>query len=312
MIREARGFGEDVNEARENAIKELGADINDDVQFEIITTAKKKVLGIFGGCKAEVRAFIELPEKEKPQKKSAKPQREQKEKNAEKKKKSSEPKAESVSEEKKSQDPFEDAVDISEISEGSQAIEAVNYLKKIISGLGCEITSIKVAEKENAAYILIDGENIGAVIGRRGETLDAIQYLTSLAVDNGGKYYKVSVNVGDYREKREQMLSSLAKRIANQVLKSGRGRRLEPMNPYERRIIHTTVQSIPGVVSASVGEGDSRRVVIYPENGEMPRSGGYGSDRRSSSRSGKKEVVKSDPAREPKKDTDIPLYGKIN
>lgn len=310
MIREARGFGEDVNEARENAIKELGADITDDVQFEIISTAKKKVLGIFGGCKAEVRAFIELPEVKKPQKKAKKPLSEQKD--ADKKKKSPEVKADAPAKENMIRDPFEDAVDVSLIPEGSPALEAVEYLKKIFAGLGCEISSIKVAAKENAAYILVDGENVGTVIGHRGETLDAVQYLASLAVDNGGKYYRVSVNVGDYREKREQMLTSLAKRIANQVLKTGRGRRLEPMNPYERRIIHTAVQAIDGVVSSSVGEGDSRRVVIYPENGEMPKERVYSSERRSSRPRRNNNSVKADPDREPKRDTDIPLYGKIN
>ena len=157
-------------------------------------------------------------------------------------------------------------------------------------------------------FVLVDGENVGTVIGRRGETLDAVQNLASLAADNGGKYYRVSVNVGDYREKREQMLTSLAKRIANQVLKTGRGRRLEPMNPYERRIIHTAVQAIDGVVSSSVGKGDARRVVIYPENGEMPKERAYSSDRRFSRPRRNNNSVKADPDREPKRDTDVPLY----
>ena len=106
------------------------------------------------------------------------------------------------------------------------------------------------------------------------------------------------------------MLTSLANRIASQVLRTGRSRRLEPMNPYERRIIHTAVQDIDGVVSSSVGEGQARRVIIYPENGEMKSS--FEDRGRRPKRPRNDNTVKADPNREPKKDTDVPLYGKIN
>ena len=308
MIREAKGFGEDVNEARENALKELGADLEDDVQFEIITTAKKKILGLFGGCKAEVRAFIELPD-EKPAKKAPKkPAKKAENKPVKQKKQENVQKAPEKKEKADREDPFEGAVDEALIPSDSPAVGAISYLKKILSGLGCEVTSVKAALKDNAAFIIIDGENVGNVIGRRGETLDAIQYLVSLAADNGGKYYKVSINIGDYREKREEMLTNLANRIASQVLRTGRSRKLEPMNPYERRIIHTAVQDIEGVVSTSVGEGQARRVIIYPENGEIRPSF---EDRGRRPRRPRQDV-KADPNREPKKDTDVPLYGKIN
>lgn len=310
MIREAKGFGEDVNEARENALKELGADLEDDVQFEIITTAKKKILGLFGGCKAEVRAFIELPD-EKPAKKAPKkPAKKAENKPVKQKKQENVQKAPEKKEKADREDPFEGAVDEALIPSDSPAVGAISYLKKILSGLGCEVTSVKAALKDNAAFIIVDGENVGNVIGRRGETLDAIQYLVSLAADNGGKYYKVSVNIGDYREKREEMLTSLANRIASQVLRTGRSRKLEPMNPYERRIIHTAVQDIEGVVSTSVGEGQARRVIIYPENGEIRPS--FEDRGRRPRRPRQDNTVKADPNREPKKDTDVPLYGKIN
>ena len=105
---------------------------------------------------------------------------------------------------------------------------------------------------------------MGAVIGHRGETLDALQYLAGLAANNTS-----GLNFGNYREKREQALNGLAAKVCEQVLRTGRSRALEPMNPYERRIIHTAVQGIDGVISESVGEGSSRRVVIAAEGTEI-------------------------------------------
>ena len=312
MIREAIGYGESVNEARENAIAALGADIEFEVQFEILETPKKKVLGLFGGSQAKVRAYIELPDpkpakEKKNQKKSEKPAKAEKKsvpekKEAPKKEKKAEPQKSSVEED------FKDAVDASEIPADTKAGKAINYIKTVLVGLGIENVSIKAAVKDDGAFIVLDGEGLGAVIGHRGETLDALQYLSNLAANNGGGYYKISVNIGDYRQKREQTLTSLAKRISGQVIRTGRSRRLEPMNPYERRIIHTAVQEIKGVTSASIGEGSGRRVVISPEGGEAPRSRGGRNDR------GRKpsSTVATAPTREPKKDSDIPLYGKIN
>ena len=192
----------------------------------------------------------------------------------------------------------------------------VEFLKPILKNLGCENVTFKVSERENAALIELEGDGLGAIIGHRGETLDALQFLAGLASNNGGGYYKVSLNIGNYREKREDTLTSLANRIAQQVLKTGKCRTLEPMNPYERRIIHTAVQAIDGVTSASFGEGVNRRVVIGKEGTELKplrndRSHGRRDDRRRGGRrpSNKVEVA---PNREPKKDSDIPLYGKIN
>ena len=313
MIREAIGYGESVNEARENAIAALGADIELDVQFEILETPKKKVLGLFGGSKAKVRAYIELPDPkpakekkkekkaEKPAKQDKKPAPEKKE--APKKEKKAEPKKSTVAED------FKDAVDASEIPADTKAGKAIAYIKTVLAGLGCENVAIKASVKEDGAFIVLDGEGLGAVIGHRGETLDALQYLSNLAANNGGGYYKISLNIGDYRQKREQTLTALAGRISEQVIRTGRSRRLEPMNPYERRIIHTAVQEIKGVTSSSVGEGSGRRVVISPEGGEAPRNNRGGRNDRGRKPS---NTVATAPTREPKKDSDIPLYGKIN
>jgi spoIIIJ-associated protein len=174
---------------------------------------------------------------------------------------------------------------------------------------------MKAAAKENAVLISLEGETVGIIIGHRGETLDSIQYLTSLAAsNNGGGYFKVTINIGNYREKREEALVNLAKRVSEQVIRTGRCRSLEPMNPYERRIIHTAVQEINGVVSNSFGEGTARRVVIGIEGGEMrpPRKNGRDFKDGGRRRAPSKAAPASASNREPKKDNDAPLYGKIN
>ncbi len=322
MIKEARGFGATLEEAKENAVKELNASELDDIQFEVISMPKKKILGIFGGSDAQVRAFIEVPDKKKPSKKPT-AKKDKKEVKAEKPvkadvKKLEEKKVQEVKTEpaaEKAESGYSEPVDSSEIPADSPAAAAVAYIKAIITALNCGEVSIKVALKENGALLLLEGDDLNIIIGRRGETMDAVQYLASLSANNGGGHYKISINVGNYREKREETLTNLAKRISAQALKAGKCRTLEPMNPYERRIIHTAVQNIEGVVSGSFGEGANRRVVIAPEGVELrPRrddrrhSGGSG--RRRSSRP-KMEAPVS-PAREPMKDSDIPLYGKIN
>lgn len=329
MIKEATATGATVEEARDNALAKLGAGINDDVQYEVISRPKKKVLGIFGGAPAQVRVFIELPDEKPARKPKAAPQKNPQKPAAQKAapaKAAPAPKAEDkpAAEAKPAAgsvaDDFKNAVDASALPEGSPAKQSVNYLLEVLTAFGCKNLTAKVAERERGAFISLDGEDIGAVIGHRGETLDALQYLAGLAANNTNGYYKVSLNLGNYREKREQTLNALAARVCEQVLRTGRSRALEPMNPYERRIIHTAVQGIDGVISESVGEGSGRRVVIAVEGTEIRdtrrdyhRSGGRGGrpsgrdrDRRPSN------TVATAPTREPKKDADLPLYGKIN
>ena len=312
MIKEAMGFGDTIDEAREDAALKLGAAEDADVQFEVVTFPKKKTLGLFGGSKAEVRAFVELPDI-KPKKEKKKAEKVKANKPAPEKSKNTEAKkADAVKE-------YGESVDISELPADSRPVKAVEFLKPILENLGCENVTFKVAQRENAALIDLQGDGLGAIIGHRGETLDALQFLAGLAANNGGGYYKVSLNIGNYREKREDTLTNLAKRIAEQVLKTGKCRTLEPMNPYERRIIHTAVQGIEGVTSASFDEGINRRVVIGLEGTELKplrsrdnRRGGRRDDRRSRGNNRPSNKVEVAPNREPKKDSDIPLYGKIN
>lgn len=315
MIKEATGFGATIDEAKENAIINLGASDYDDIQFEIISMPKKKIMGLFGGAKAEVKAFIELPDKKPAKTKNTKPQEKKEKVKPEKKveEKQVSAKSEPKKAEKKAADSeYGEPVSENEIAKDSPAGKAIDYIKTVLNSLDCKDITIKVANKENASLIIIEGEDVSILIGRRGETLDSLQYLASLVANNGGGHYRISLNIGDYRQKREETLIALANRIAAGVLKTGKNRTLEPMNPYERRIIHTAVQNIEGVTSASFGEGTSRRVVIGIEGSEIKP---MRNDRRGGRRNGNhkpKAAASSSPAREPKKDSDIPLYGKIN
>ena len=321
IIKEATGFGATVEEAKEKALQSLNASDTEEVQIEVVSIAKKKVLGLFGGSQAEVHAYVEGPDPA-PAKKSA-PKKEKSKKEPKNKQETPAPKAE-----KKVQKPvaeYSEPVDAATLPADSDAAKAVAYIQNVLNALECKEVSIRVATRENAAMILIDGEDLSILIGRRGETLDSLQYLAGLAANSGGGHYKISINIGSYREKREETLVALANRLAAQALESGKCRTLEPMNPYERRIIHTAVQAIEGVESASFGEGTERRVVIAPTGVEMhPRmnrshggrnkNGGNhrGGNRRGGRRDSQKVTPKADPNREPKRDTDLPLYGKIN
>lgn len=230
MIKEAFGTGATIQEAQDAAVKELNAPIGIDVQIELVESPSKKVLGLFGGSPAKVRAWYECEE-----------------------------------------NAYE---------------KADAYIRSILSGLGideCEIDF--VPDEDNVLRVNVScGDDYGIVIGRRGETLDAIQYLTRLVVNKGdGEYKRISLNVGNYREKRETSLQNVAKRTAEKVKKYGRRETLEPMNPYERRIIHTTIQSIEGVTSRSVGVDAGRRVVIELEKGVKPLRGNRGGYNRNNS-----------------------------
>ena len=306
MIKEYIGEANDLLEATRLAKEGLVATLNlkneDDIQIEVICDYKKKTLGLFGGTLATVKAFIELPDPA-PQKKKAEP------KKAEKKAEVKKEKPVEKKSDTKSTEPDITLISSDQFDPATSVAKASEYIKTVMTKLGCENVTVMVGVTENGIYLQLDGDKLGVVIGRRGETLDALQYLTSLAANIGNGYQKVTLNIGNYREKRSETLQSLAKRISAQVLSTGRSRTLEPMNPYERRIIHTAVQEIEGVVSHSVGEGNGRRVVISSENGERRPHDNRGSRRMGDRRPS--QTVAS-PDREPKKDSaEIPLYGRI-
>lgn len=307
MIKEAIGVGKTPEEALENAKATLNAPFEADVKFEVLEMPKKKTLGIFGKeTPAKVRAYYEAPdpvEAPKPVKQApAKPA------------KAATPKAEAAPAPKK-------PVANPEAFAGTE-----KYIRSILKGLGIDECSISFCEEEEGIAIELDcGENYGVVIGRRGETLDAIQYLVRLYLNKGKENYKrVSINIGNYREKRAETLRELAKRNAAKVLRNGRNVVLDPMNPYERRIIHTAIQEIEGVESHSVGSDSERKVVITLAEGFKPThpdsrggrynrggKGGYNRGRGNGSRSAASSAPAA-PARSPRSDlSNATRYGKI-
>ena len=326
IIKEAIGVGSTVEAAHENALAKLNAAFDEEVQFEIITVQKKKVLGLFGGCDAKVRVYVEGPDPAPKKEKNNKADNRNNKKNdrREKQQKVAEPKIEKVEKtETKVAEDEAPGVPASEVDASSQAGRAYAYLKEVLIKLGCEEVDAVISEVEGGSKITLKGsDKLGVIIGRRGETLDALQYLASLvANENGGGYYRIVIDIGNYREKRESTLEALAKRTAGQVLRTGRSRSLEPMNPYERRVIHTAVQNIEGVESTSVGDGSNRRVVIFPEGKPFrlndDRRGGRGGrdrDRRNGGNRNRsaKPVASEAPAVQKPKETDgTKLYGKL-
>ncbi len=354
MIFEKIGTGVTYEAAVEDAKNQLNAPEDAQLHFETIQEAKKKLFGLKTDP-AKVKVWYEIedkpaPKPEKPAPKKADrpaqeknaPQRDRnnnqknnQEKKQPKDKKNAPEKAEAKTVARPTEELKEPVYTALPIEENDAA---ANYLKTIISGIGIEDAKITLAKEENDneyIYTVDCGREDGALIGRRGETLDAIQYLLRLSINKGlsdDKHRKVSVNVGNYREKRNENLRQLAAKNARTVLKYGRNVALEPMNPYERRIIHTEIQKIEGVTSFSTGVDSGRRVIIALEEGVSPtnpsKGGGYnkrdnyrggnrGGDRRGNDRRGggggyrKKEAYQPTVTREPRKDSAGSLYGRI-
>ena len=317
MIKEAFGKGATTEAALEAAKAELNAPWDADVQIEVLKTASKKIFGLFGGSPAEVRAYYEIPEEKKNQPK--KEVRQQPKKQTAKK----QPKADTVKQDSekpaaKEEAAVESVPPVKEKVVGEASKKAENYIRSILEGMGVSEIEIEACEDDEGVEVQLNcGNDYGFIIGRRGETLDAIQYLTRLVINKDSEGYKrVSINAGNYREKREETLRELAKKNANRVRKYGRNVTLDPMNPYERRIIHTTVQEIEGVDSHSIGSESDRRVVISLAEGfkaTNPGRGGRGGRNDYHRRDGysKKAPAASEPARAPRSDSAGSLYGKI-
>ncbi|MCL2019639.1 MAG: protein jag [Oscillospiraceae bacterium] len=174
-------------------------------------------------------------------------------------------KEDAVSTEQKGETPVKSAV-----LESGDYSRVIKYIENILEKLGAEDFHIDIIEKEENVVLDIVGDKLGIVIGRRGETLDSLQYLAILSNNrSNGQFKRISVDCNGYREKRRETLETLATRTANKVLKQGRRVTLEPMNPYERRIIHSKVAEINGVFSSSVGEEPFRKVVV---SANIPRA----------------------------------------
>ncbi len=310
MIKEAIGTGNTVDEAKAAAMVELGISDFDDFTVEVIQTPTKKILGLFGGNPAKVKVSVKLPDP-KPEKKEARKENKKQEKKPEKK---AEPKKQEVKAPAKEE--------VKEVAEAPMTVtnlypETAEYIKSMVLSLGMQECNITEMSNEEEIYFELDcGDDYGIIIGKRGETLDAIQYLARMVANKGKSSYKrVSINVGNYRAKREETLKILARKTAVKAVRQGRNISLEPMNPYERRIIHTAVQEIEGATSHSIGSDLDRRVVISPVEGAKHNGGNRGrNNRHGNGRRERKEAYKPEisPDRAPKSDIDgSALYGKV-
>lgn len=168
--------------------------------------------------------------------------------------------------------------------------KAEAFLREIFEVLELPV-ELSAATDGTLLRISLSGENMGLLIGRRGETLDALQYLTGLVAGHGdARYSKVSLDIENYRAKREETLIALAHKVAEKVLRQQKSVTLEPMNPYERRVIHSTLQNVEGVETGSVGHEPARRVVVSPVGASRTRSSGSGRSRRRRRSSGSRNA----------------------
>lgn len=263
--------GKTEDEAIAKALEQLGLE-RDDVSVEILERAKSGFLGL-GSCPAKVRVTYgpeeeeeapaapvreelreEKPKAEAPKAPEKKAERkpEKKEKPARKQETAPKPAAEPVP-----------AVDNGEEVDDEKAQAIKKFLTGLLEQMECP-ADIHVYQPEKGRYkVILEGQGLGALIGRRGETLDAIQQLTSYAVNRSGSgRVRVQLDAENYREKREQSLQHLARKVAAKVTKYRRSVTLEPMNAYERHVIHTALQDVPGVTTYSTGVDPNRRVIV--------------------------------------------------
>ena len=301
MIRTQEATGKTVDEARTNACALLGVEKDDiNVSYEVLEMPQKTG---FLGLKltpAKVRVSVELPDEpvaapaapveepapvveEKAAPAAAEPVVEE-----------TAPEAPAAVEEPAA--PAEEAVPAEEqaapaaegeevevplnIEENAKVKAAVDYLQDVIEKMGVQDVKFSAVQKGEATIIRLDGEKMGALIGRRGETMESLSYLASLVANRlEGDYIKLGLDVAGYRDKRESDLTALAQRIGAKVRRTGRSFAMEPMNPYERRIIHSAIGKMEGVRSESKGEGRDRRVVIYSTAPDAQTDNTYGERR---------------------------------
>lgn len=291
MKKEEVFSGKSVEEAKSKAAESFGVS-EDLITFTVLEEAKT---GFFGRIKSEAKVKAEYEEK-----------------------------SEAIAEEKNA--TVENTVSSEDNSEKeikevpAEKIEICReFIEKILEKMQIE-NDITIKTDDGAILVDIDSKGSGTIIGRRGETLDALQYLCSLVVNKGdGDYIRITLDSCGYRDKRAETLKALAEKISNKVLKSGRLTVLEPMNPYERRIIHSTVVKIDGVNSKSIGEEPYRKVVIASDNPRRNnrnnkrggRDGGNRHYREPRSLDLKTSFEKDYKKPKPEDDINAGLYGKI-
>lgn len=267
-----------IEEAKKLAAEKFGKNVSE-ITFKIIEEPKKGFLGI-GKTDAKVEASYADTEKKSESVKTAAAETN-----------------ENVKVNAAENNAKEDALEIKEKIRNDESIESENdeysienftliedeslinpkvklaqdYIDSVLRAMDVK-AEFTVYQNETGAVITIDSDNNGTIIGRRGETLDAIQYLCSIIANKGDKdYFRITVDCFGYRKKRKETLEQLAAKVAKSVIRTGRSQPLEPMNPYERRVIHSAISKIEGVSSKSVGEEPYRKIIVSSNN---PRKGG--------------------------------------
>ena len=282
MIRTQESTGKTVDEARAKACALLGVQADDmNVSYEVLEMPQKTGFLGLKTTPAKVRVSVEEPDA--PAAAPAKPVEVVAEQPVEPAAPAAEQPAEAAEEAEEVEVPIV-------IEENAKVKAAVDYLREVITLMGVENVTFSAVQKGEATIIRLDGEKLGALIGRRGETMESLSYLASLVTNRlEGDYIKLGLDVAGYRDKRESDLTALAQRIGAKVRKTGRSFAMEPMNPYERRIIHSAISKMEGVRSESKGEGRDRRVVIYSTAPDAQTDNTYGERRgRGGNRNGRR------------------------
>lgn len=306
MIRTQEATGKTVDEARAKACALLGVQADDlNVSYEVLEMPQKT--GFLGLKLTPAKVLVKVEEPDAPAaapvEEPAAPVEAVEEKAAPAEEKAEEPAPvveaapveepaaeqpapEAAAPAEKAEEGEEPEVPIN-IEENHKVKAAVEYLREVIGLMGVQDVTFSAVQKGEATIIRLDGEKLGALIGRRGETMESLSYLASLVANRlEGDYIKLGLDVAGYRGKRESDLTALAQRIGAKVRKTGRSFAMEPMNPYERRIIHSAIGKMEGVRSESKGEGRDRRVVIYSTDPNAQTENTYGERRPRGGRGG--------------------------
>ena len=298
MKKEIEISGKTREEAIEKAVIELGAPSASAIMYTVINEGRKGFLG-FGAVDCTIKAVYQVPDapaEEKPRRergdrrdRNRGDRRDRGDRHAPKK---DAPVEETVEETAAPVRPPVENIDPTTASESEQV--AYRFICKLVENMALEDVAVAMHPGNNDDMVItVDGEAAGVLIGHHGDTLDALQYLANLAAnrkEEGEKreYARITVDVESYRAKREDALRILARKKAHQVLKYKKSIMLEPMNPYERRIIHSEIQKMDGVSTNSIGVENNRRIVIFLEEEGMPTAGIKGkesSEKSSKSRS---------------------------
>ncbi|MDO5402577.1 MAG: RNA-binding cell elongation regulator Jag/EloR [Eubacteriales bacterium] len=263
--------GKTVDEALTNALIKLET-TSDKVVYEVIDKGSNGFLGLFNSKPAKIKIRKKTAEDDKAAqpKKTEAPKAAPKKVEAEPKKEvKKEVKAEVKTEPKTVKAHTEEK---SEMSHEEIERRITTFLSDMFKSMDMDVNvTITFDKKEECVKVDLSGSNMGVLIGKRGQTLDSIQYLTSLVVNKGKeKYVRIKLDTEDYRNRRQETLESLAKNIAYKVKRSRRPVSLEPMNPYERRIIHSALQNDKFVSTKSEGEEPFRHVVVFLDREKNP------------------------------------------